>query len=144
MDVKGSTKTNPYITFNGNCKEAMCFYKKATGGDLFVMPFEGSPVEVPEGYEQKVLHSTLVFGGATIMASDSLPGQEVDPGNNCHIMLGCDDLEDAEVLFNNLSHDGAIVWPFSESVWGARFGLFTDKFGISWMVHCDCKPEDSC
>jgi PhnB protein len=141
MDVKGKTTTNPYITFNGNCQDAMTFYKKATGGDLFVMPFEGSPVEVPEGYEAKVLHSTLVFGDAIIMASDSVPGQEVANGSNCHIMLGCDDLEDAEVLFKNLSYDGTVIIPFESAFWGAKFGMFIDQFGIHWMIHCDCNPN---
>lgn len=137
MNIKGNTRTNPYITFNGNCEEAMKFYKQATGGDLFVMPFKGSPVEIPEGYEHKVLHSCLEFGEATIMAHDSIPGQEVQAGSNSHIMLGCDDLEDAEVLFTNLSYDGNVVVPFAEAFWGAQFGVFIDKFGIRWMVHCD-------
>ncbi|HPQ39282.1 MAG TPA: VOC family protein [bacterium] len=141
MNIKGRTQTNPYLTFNGNCEEAMKFYKEATGGELYMMPFEGSPVRVPKGYESKVLHSTLTFGDAVIMASDTVPGRESEAGTNCHVMLGCDALEDAEVLFHNLSHNGTVTIPFSVSYSGARFGMFTDKYGIHWMVHCDCEAS---
>jgi len=140
MKITGKTNTHPYLTFNGNCQEAMSFYKEATGGDLYVMPFEGSPVKVPDGYEKKVLHSTLTFGDAVIMAAATVPGRESDAGTNCHVMLGCEAEEDAEVLFRNLSHNGTVIIPFSVSIWGARFGMFTDQYGIQWMVHCDCDP----
>lgn len=142
MKIKGQINTSPYLTFNGNCQEVMTFYKEATGGDLYVMPFKGSPVNVPEGYENKVLHSTLTFGDAVIMASDTVPGQESDAGTNCHVMLGCDAEEDAEVLFYNLSHEGTVIIPFARSFWGAKFGMFTDRFGIRWMIHCDCGTSD--
>ena len=26
--------------------------------------------------------------------------------------------------------------PLADQFWGARFGMFTDKFGINWMFNC--------
>ena len=36
---------NPYLTFNGNCKEAMGFYKEIFGGELSLMTAGKSPVQ---------------------------------------------------------------------------------------------------
>jgi PhnB protein len=38
-------QVNPYINFNGKCREAMDFYKDCIGGDLMIMPVAGSPLE---------------------------------------------------------------------------------------------------
>ena len=51
MPEKKVITVNPYLTFPGNCREAMTFYKDALAGELDVMTFEGAPVDVPEEYE---------------------------------------------------------------------------------------------
>ncbi len=128
---------NPYLTFPGNCKEVMEFYKEALNGQLDLMPFEGSPVEVPADYTQKVLHATLTFEGAVIMASDGMPGQEINFGNSISISIAANELEKARRYFNNLAKGGTIIMPFAKTFWGAEFGMLIDKFGIQWMVNCE-------
>jgi PhnB protein len=27
--------------------------------------------------------------------------------------------------------------PMQKQFWGATFGMFTDKFGVGWMVNCE-------
>ena len=130
------TTVNPYLFFSGNCREAMTFYKEATNGTLDIMPFEGSPMEVPAEYSDKILHSTLTFGDAVIMASDTMPGQDVLPGNASAISIACNDDDEATRLFNSLSDGGRVTMPFGKTFWDAKFGMFTDKFGIDWMVNC--------
>jgi hypothetical protein len=40
--MKGATTTlNPYLTFAGNCCEAMTFYKDALDGQIEVLPLRG-------------------------------------------------------------------------------------------------------
>jgi PhnB protein len=41
------TTLNPYLAFNGNCNEAMTFYKEALDGELSIQTFGDSPMEVP-------------------------------------------------------------------------------------------------
>lgn len=36
---------NPYIGFNGRCREAMTFYKECFGGELDLQQVDGSPME---------------------------------------------------------------------------------------------------
>lgn len=141
MTNSQTVSLNPYLMFNGTCREAMTFYKETLNGELEIMPFEGSPVEVPEDYKVKVLHATLKFGDAVIMASDGMPGQTISQGDSLHLSIDAPNLVIAEQIFKNLSEDGKITMPFEKTFWGAKFGMLTDKFGIHWMVNCDLMDE---
>ena len=141
MPDKKVTTVNPYLTFAGNCRKAMTFYKEALDGELDVMTFEGAPVDIPEEQKNNVMHASLKFGDALIMASDSMPGQQVDNGNSVHISISSTDVEEAEKFFNNLAKGGTVLMPFEKTFWGAKFGMLTDKFGISWMVNCQLEEE---
>ena len=132
----GKTTINPYLAFNGNCREAMTFYQNSVDGNLEIMPFESSPVDVPEDYQDKIMHASLQFGDAIIMASDGMPGQEVKHGDANAISIGTTNLEEAEKYYQNLSEGGNVLMPFQEQFWGAKFGMFFDKYGIKWMINC--------
>lgn len=132
---------NPYLTFSGNCREAMTFYKEALDGELEVMTFEGAPVEMPDEFKKSVMHATLRFGDAVIMASDSRPGQEIKDGNGNHISISCNDKVRAEKYFHNLAAEGSVVMPWDKTFWGAMFGMFIDKYGKSWMVNCQLEEN---
>lgn len=135
------TTVNPYLTFDGNCQEAMEFYKAALNGNLHTMPFEGSPAEVPEEHKNRVMHATLTFGSAVIMASDSMPGTPITHGNGNSISIAAADVNEGEGYFNNLSAGGAVIMPYQETFWGAKFGMCVDKFGVQWMVNCELSKE---
>ena len=47
--------------------------------------------------------------------------------------------EEENEVFNKLSQGGKIEMPLGKMFWGAYFGMFTDKFGIQWMINCDSK-----
>jgi len=40
-------------------------------------------------------------------------------------------------LFEGLSKNGNILMPLTNTFWGAYFGMFTDKFGVNWMINYD-------
>ena len=59
----GEMQLNPYLNFPGNTREAMEFYQKVLGGKLDVQTFGEAPgMEVPPGYEDKVIHAMLDAG----------------------------------------------------------------------------------
>ena len=39
-----------------------------------------------------------------------------------------------------LSSGGAVETPLTDMFWGAKFGQFTDKFGIDWMFNIALTP----
>lgn len=139
MSADKKITVNPYLTFEGNCREAMKFYKEALNGELEMMEFAGSPAadSVPEEYQHNIMHASLVFGDAVIMASDGRPGEPVTMGNGVNISVSVPDAEEGERMFNSLAVGGKVMMPFSEQFWGAKFGMLTDRFGYNWMVNCE-------
>ena len=129
-----------YLTFNGNCREAMTFYEKCLGGELKLMTFGDSPMDVPSGAKERIMHAALMNGDNILMASDTMPGMPFQTGNNFSISLNCKTQIETERLFSVLAEDGKITMPLQETFWAERFGMVTDKFGINWMFNLE-KPK---
>jgi PhnB protein len=124
-----------YLTFDGNCRQAMTFYSKCLGGELLLMPFADMPGETPEELKDKIMHAKVCKGPHVLMASDSDPRTSVQPGNNFSICIQCESLEEIERLYSALGEKGTQLSPLQDTFWGARFGLLTDQFGIQWMFN---------
>ena len=129
------SKIVAYISFNGSAAEAMNFYKDALGGELVIMPIEGSPCEegMPD-MKDKVMHSSLTKGSLQIMATDMSGPDGVTKGNNVSLMLGCTD-DEIHGFFDKLAVGGNVSHPVSPAFWGGLFGHLTDKYGIQWMLN---------
>lgn len=126
----------PYLFFDGNCKDAMGFYKECFGGNLEVMTYENAPPESCAGMDMekdKVMHACLRAGNLSLMASD---GMDIKQGSNFNINIDCESLEQIEKLFKKLSEKGQAVMPLEDAFWGNRFGIAIDQFGIKWMLNC--------
>ena len=131
-----SIKLNPYLTFSGNTREAMEYYKSVLGGELTMSTFGEFPsTDLPDGYEDKIMHAQLESGSMTLMASEGQPGGEVHPGDNFSLSLSGDDETELSRIFNDLAEGGQVVMPLEKQMWGDVFGMVLDKFGISWMVN---------
>lgn len=130
------TQINPYLGFNGKCREAMTYYQQCLGGELTLQTIAGSPLEgqMPAEAGQNVLHSALTNGALVLMGTD-MAGAERINGNTVGLCLNCSTAEEIETLFSKLSSGGEITHPLGESFWGATFGHLTDKYGMSWMLN---------
>ena len=128
---------NPYLTFNGNCREAMNFYKDCLGGELTLMVVGESPIadQMPPKYKDQVLHSSLKTAELEIMASDMQP-ETLHEGNSNHLCLICKTEEETNDLWNKLTAGGNINQPLHKMFFGL-IGAFTDKFGKRWMLECN-------
>jgi PhnB protein len=129
-------KLNPYLYFNGQCKEAFEFYEKCTGGKIVaMMTHEGTPASAGVGpeWQDKVLHARIMVGDTVLMASDAPPGQQETAGGYS-ITLLADTTAEAESVFTALSEGGTITMPMAETFFAVRFGMATDRFGTPWMV----------
>lgn len=132
---------NSYLNFNGNTEEAFNFYKSVFGGEFTVLQrFKDNPDgdKMSAADLEKIMHISLQIGhGSVLMATDALEsmGHKFVPGNNFHLAVMAESEEEANKLFNGLSAGGKITVPLQKSSWGALFGMFTDKFGIQWMIN---------
>jgi len=134
-----------YLTFNGNTEEAFNFYKSALEGELTnVQRFGNSPHgdQMSEADKNKIMHIALEAPhGVKLMGNDHLDfmGESFIAGNNFSLSLHPDSVELADKLFKNLSAGGTVIVPMSKAPWGDYFGMFTDKFGIKWMINHQAK-----
>jgi len=134
-------KLNPYLVFNGNCEEALNFYAETLGGQIVAMFKAGdSPMaaNLPPEKHGLIMHGRLVAGDSVLMGSDAMrPGTEVASGYQ--ISLHFDTPEETEKVYAALSEGGKVEMELQETFWAKRFAMFTDKFGIPWMLNCE-KP----
>jgi len=130
-----------YLLFNGNAEEAFNFYKSALGAKITNVQRNGdSPqgAQMSDADKKKIMHIALEGPqGIRLMASDyfDFTGEPFTTGNNFSLSLHPDSDALADELFNKLSAGGTVTVPMSKAPWGDYFGMFTDKFGIKWMVN---------
>ncbi|MBN2733120.1 MAG: VOC family protein [Balneolaceae bacterium] len=131
---------NPYLNFDGNTEEVFEFYQSVFGGELQIVRFkdmEDSMGATGDDLE-KIAHVSLPIGGNTMLMGDDGPavmGQPMTVGDNFSINLEAENAQEAEKVFNDLSAGGKITMPLQETEWAAKFGMLTDKYGISWSVN---------
>ena len=136
-----TTTINAYISFDGNTREAMNYYKEIIGGELNIMIVGESPIagQCPAAMQNQVLHSTLIKNGVLlVMGSDMVaPGADLLKGNNIALSINCSSEEEINSFYSKFAADGKIIDELKTQFWGAIFGVVTDKFGIRWMFNYD-------
>jgi PhnB protein len=128
----------PYLFFSGRCEEAIAFYTKVVGAQTdMLMRFSDSPEPMPPGilqpgFENKVMHAAFRVGGSTIMASDGCDDKATFSGFSLSLAVTTE--AEADRAFAALSDGGTITMPIGKTFWSPRYGMLTDRFGVSWMV----------
>ncbi|GGV00812.1 VOC family protein [Actinomadura cremea] len=130
-----TSQLNPYISFDGDAREAMEFYRSVFGGELVMHTFgEYGDPNAPGA--EKIMHGMLRSErGYTIMGADSPPGMPYNPGDNITISLSGDDADTLRGYWTKLSESGTVAVPLEMQMWGDEYGQCTDRFGIVWMVN---------
>ena len=127
----------PYLFFNGNCRDAMNFYKQCIGGELTITTFgEGDPNARPEA-KDRVIHARLERGPTLLMALDNMPEMPFTPGDNVSLSIACDSADEVKKAFTALSAGGKSIMAPADTFWNANFAMFNDKFGMHWMLNFD-------
>jgi PhnB protein len=126
---------NTYLIFNGNCGQAMAFYQKCLGADLRTMSFSEMPGENHKDAGDRLAHARLTKGKTVLMASDNLPGMPFQQGDNFSVCLDCESEQEVDTLFAALSEKGKLSMAPQETSWAKRYSMFTDQFGINWMLN---------
>ena len=130
-----ASRLNPYISFAGNTREAMDFYKDIFGGTLTLNTFgEYGARDAPEA--DNIMHGMLeTDSGFTLMCADTPPGVPHNPGTNIAVSVSGDDADELRGYWKKLSEGGTVSVPLEKQMWGDEFGMCADQFGIGWMVN---------
>jgi len=128
-----------FLNFDGDCRQAMEFYKKCFDGELFLLPYGEAPGDTAwkaNEVKDRILHSTLTKGSLTIlMAADVMPGETLEHRGGFDVAVQCETAEEIDALFNALAEAGKVTVPLQKTFWSPRFGMLTDRFGIHWMFN---------
>ncbi|MPZ73720.1 MAG: VOC family protein [Nitriliruptorales bacterium] len=129
------SRLNPYISFAGNARQAMEFYKQVFGGTLTLNTF--GEYGAPESTDaDKIMHGLLeADSGFALMGADTPPGTEHKAGDNITVSLSGDAGGELRGYWEKLSDGGIVSVPLEKQVWGDEFGMCVDRFGIPWMVN---------
>ncbi|WP_406823914.1 VOC family protein [Pedobacter sp. KACC 23697] len=130
---------NSYLTFNGNCREAMTFYQDCLGGELTLETIGESVIagKMPDILKRSIMHAVLAKDDLVIMATDLVAERGLIKGNSIAMMLSCNSEEEARAFYRKLSAGGKASHPLQETFWGALFGDLTDRFGNNWLINYD-------
>lgn len=131
------TQIQSYLTFSGNCREAMMFYQQALGGELTLQTIGESPLsdKLPPGMKDCILHATLHHGGIVLLGSDMVGEKGLIRGNAVSLCINCSSEEEIHRYYKNLSEGGIATHPLENTFWNALFGGLTDRYGNLWLLN---------
>lgn len=132
----------PHLLFPGNTKEAFEFYRNIFGGEFsLVRYFKDLPADTPgiiAANADKILNITLPIGEHGALTGSDMAEQyqpsDLITGNRYTLSLTASTAAEAEYLYAALSASGEIEIPLEKSAWGAYFAMFSDRYGIQWML----------
>jgi len=136
---KPTLKINPYLTFNGNCRQAFEYYERVLGGTIEMLQTHGeSPIcnEIPADMHHLVIHARLNLGDTVLMGSDA-PADRYQPAQGISVTLNVDKPDAAMRIFDALADNGTVLMPMDKTFWAQKFGMLADQFGIQWMINCE-------
>ena len=126
-----------HINFSGNCREAFLFYRAIFGGDIDLLTYgeSQSDIDIPEEWNEKIIHGSFKLNNLEIAGADVLPEQYKAP-QGFHLLLQLKDESESKRIFHALSKGGSITMPLQPTFWSPYYGIVVDKFGISWEINC--------
>ncbi|HJV80364.1 VOC family protein [Noviherbaspirillum sp.] len=133
-----------YLSFNGNCAEAMRFYERALHGKLeTIVRHADSPWanQVPPDQAQRVVHARLVLEGNGILYAGDCPSHLPYEGiKGMSLTLNYDSIEQAQQIFGALAEGGTITMAMQPAFWAKTWGMLVDRFGTPWIVNGELIP----
>jgi PhnB protein len=131
------TKINPYLKFDGKCREAMKFFQECLGGNLTLTTVGESAManQMPSEMQQQIMHANLTNGILVLLGSDMVGPEGLVKGNSFTLQVECDSENELTTLYSKLSSGGIATYPVAPSFWGGLYGQLTDKFGNYWMLN---------
>ncbi len=129
----------PYLTFNGNCAEAITLYEKAFMTKATISKFKDMPpnpnFSIPEEFMERILQATLPFGDNFIRLSDCGPMNNLNTSDTEKIAIAVEAKVDViKNAFAVLEEAGSVGMPLAETFFSPCHGVVYDKFGVMWNL----------
>ena len=133
----------PFLIFEGNCSEAMEFYKSCLGGELTITRIRDTPMKdhMPPAQQNKVAYAHLKNDAIDLSATDWLhPTRRPRPGNTVCIYLSGGTYSELRPVFDKLAAgaDPTLLDDLRDMPFGS-YGHLADKYGVHWFFRSEKK-----
>ncbi|GEN87474.1 MULTISPECIES: VOC family protein [Oceanobacillus] len=129
-------QATPYLTFNGNAKEALNYYQKVFDGEILaIQTFGEADYPTPPEAENRIIHAQFKKDALFFMLSDTFPGQPVETGNHISLVLEFESEASIQKVYDNLHQESKVLMKLQDTFWGAKYAKVKDKFGIVWDLN---------
>ena len=126
-------KIIPNLSFNGNCLEALEYYKKIFDGEILqIVTYDEVNYKCSEDEKKKIFSAIMLLGKNTVYFNDKL-NKKI--GNNITMIIEFFNEEDLNNISGKLSKEGTISVEMGETTWGSQYVEIVDKFGIVWGLN---------
>jgi PhnB protein len=127
----------PFLLFDGDCAEAMEFYRACLGGDLSLIKLGDTPMkdQLPPDRHQRIVNAHLKSGAIEFSATDWLhPTQVPKQGNMAAMYVSGDTYDELKPIFDKLSvgSDKELLVELCDMPFGV-YGHLTDRYGVGWF-----------
>jgi PhnB protein len=133
-----------YLSFDGNCADAMRFYETALGGKLEkLMSGAESPAaaSIPKDTAHRIMHARLVLpDGGMLFAGDCPQHMPYEGIKGVSLTLNYDTTAQAQTIFAALSAGGQVIMAMQSTFWAKTWGMLVDRFGTPWIVNGELIP----
>lgn len=131
----------PYLTFGGDCEQALALYASAFGGKIESLSRYTMETGGP-ALDGKVMHAYVSFDSRGGLSAGDVDGA-ISPGSAMKLLVHCDTAQDAMRILDKLAVGGHIISrltphpPPDDDGMGA---LVCDQYGYTWILTA---PVDS-
>ncbi|PRD57008.1 glyoxalase [Sphingobacterium gobiense] len=118
-----------FITFSGNCREALAFYQTCFGGSLLFEPFETEWQGHPEN---PIVIGSLFSDSITIHGSDLVYNEGRKVGNYMAVFLHCKTVGERQSLIEKLGSGTAHSATVDQE--SQKLVEIIDMFEVRWIL----------
>ena len=137
-------RCSPFLLFDGNCAEAMTFYRECLGGELTLTRLGDTPMKAqfPPEKHDRIINAHLVSGAVEVSATDWMASPALDPvlGNMSAMFVTSDSDAELKPVFDRLAEGASKEWfqPLHDLPFGT-YGQFFDRYGVQWIFRGETK-----
>ena len=129
-----------YLSFDGNCAEAMRFYERVLGGRVEAMvryadaPADAAMPALSTEESERIMYARLALDEQVLMASDATAGHPYSGKQGMALSLAYPTVSDAQRVFDLLAEGGSVTMPLQKTFWAEAYGALIDRYDTRWMV----------
>ncbi len=130
----------PYLTFKGECQEAIELYKRAFKTEVSeIMRYSDmpqspdNPMQIPDNQKNWILQATIPFGDNFMRLSDTV--KELNDVSTDRIGIVVEsNMDIIKHAFEVLAEEGNVDMPLQETFFSSAYGIVYDKFDVMWNL----------